>query len=115
MPYICGTYSNMTNVLLQAQAQGSPAWLQLVFFGLIGVVFYFFMIRPQQAKQKEAKKFLESLKEGDNVVTIGGLHGKLVAIHDSKGTVTIEADRGVRLTFEKSSISAEVTKKQQAD
>ena len=51
---------------------------QLIFLGLIIVVFYFFMIRPQMKKTKEAKKFRESLKKGDKIVTIGGLHGKIV-------------------------------------
>ena len=49
---------------------------------LIVVVFYFFMIRPQMKKTKEQKVFRESLKKGDKVITIGGLHGKIIEIDE---------------------------------
>lgn len=71
---------------------------------LILVVFYFFMIRPQMKKQKEAKKFRESLKPGDKIVTIGGIHGKIKEMSDT--TVVIETEGG-RLRIEKSAISME--------
>jgi preprotein translocase subunit YajC len=74
---------------------------------MLFVVFYFFMIRPQQKKAKEAKKFRESLQKGSKVVTIGGLHGKVVEVNDK--TVLIEADTNVRLRFEKSAIAMDST------
>lgn len=70
---------------------------------LIIVVFYFFMIRPQMKKQKELKKFRESLKVGDKVVTIGGIHGKILELADS--TVLISVDSG-KIRIEKSAISS---------
>jgi len=73
------------------------------------IVFYFFMIRPQQKKQKDQKSFVDNLKKGDNVVTIGGLHGRVASVEGT--TVTLEVDRGVKMTFEKSSISREATGK----
>lgn len=82
---------------------------QLILFGGIALVFYFFMIRPQQKKQKDQKNFINEIKKGDNVVTIGGLHGKVYALTDE--TITIEVDKSVKLTFEKSSISLEASKK----
>ncbi len=96
------------SILLQA-AGGSAILPQLLFFGAIFIVFYFFFIRPQQTKQKEQKKFREALKKGDQVVTIGGLHGKVHALEGN--LVVLEVDRGVKLTFEKSSISQENTNK----
>lgn len=78
----------------------------ILWVGILGVM-YFFMIRPQQKKQKDQKNFIETLKKGDSVVTIGGLHGKVVAIEGT--TVTLDVDRGVKLTFEKTSISRDVT------
>lgn len=84
---------------------------QLLMFGAIILVFYFFMIRPQQKKMKDQKKFREELIKGMDVVTIGGMHGKLVAMTDE--TVTLEVDRGVRLVFDKSSISMEATQRVQ--
>ena len=80
---------------------------QLLMFGAIILVFYFFMIRPQQKKVRDQKKFREELTKGMMVITIGGLHGKLVAIDDD--TITLEVDKGVRLTFDKASVSMEAT------
>ncbi|MCU0428618.1 MAG: preprotein translocase subunit YajC [Cytophagaceae bacterium] len=96
--------------LLQAAQQGGSQWFTLVLFGGMFVVMYFFMIRPQQKKAKEAKNFRENIKKGDEVVTIGGLHGKVHSVKDN-GTIVLEADPGVRLTFSLESISAESTKK----
>ncbi len=56
---------------------GGEGMGNLLMIGLIVVVFYFFMIRPQAKKQKEEKKFRESIKKGDKVVTVGGIHGKI--------------------------------------
>ena len=74
-----------------------------IMMGLLMVVFYFFMIRPQQKKAKDARKFRESLQKGSKVVTIGGIHGKVVEINDS--TVLLEVDSNVKLRFEKTAIA----------
>lgn len=73
-----------------------------IMLGLIVLIFYFFMIRPQLKKQKEQKKFREALKPGDKVVTIGGIHGKILEVNDSN--VLISCDNG-KLRLEKSAIS----------
>jgi preprotein translocase subunit YajC len=99
----------MKNILLQAPDAGMLP--QLLMFGAIILVFYFFMIRPQQKKMRDQKKFREELTKGMTVVTIGGLHGKLVAIDDE--TITLEVDKGIRLTFDKASVSMEATTKVQ--
>jgi len=78
---------------------------QILLWGAIILIFYFFMIRPQQKKAGDQKKFRESLQKGSNVVTIGGLHGKIVDIQES--TVWLEVDRGFKLKFEKSAIASE--------
>ncbi|RAU84172.1 preprotein translocase subunit YajC [Pontibacter arcticus] len=100
----------MQTIFLQATGDGGIL-PQVLMFGAIILVFYFFMIRPQQKKASDQKKFRDELTKGMNVVTIGGLHGKLVAIEDA--TVTIEVDKGIRLTFDKSAISVEATSKVQ--
>jgi len=69
---------------------------------LVMVVFYFFMIRPQQKKQKELKNFRENIKAGDKVVTIGGVHGTILEVTSS--TVLINSE-GTKIRFEKSAIS----------
>ena len=100
----------LASILVQA-GQGS-GYSSLILFGGIAIVFYFFMIRPQQKKQKQQKKFIEELKKGDMVVTIGGIHGKIVAIEDN--TVTLDVDKGSKVKFEKSSISLESSKQYNA-
>ncbi len=69
------------------------------------VIFYFFMIRPNMKKQKEAKKFREGIKSGDKVVTIGGIHGKVLEV--SETTILIQSE-GSKLRLEKSAISTSV-------
>lgn len=83
---------------------GLMSFLPLI---LIVVVFYLFFIRPQMKKSKEQRKFRENLKKGDKVVTIGGMHGKIVEVKET--TVVIEVDGQQKLTFEKSAIAAEGT------
>lgn len=75
----------------------------LITFGLVFVIFYFLIIRPQNKKQKETKKMLESLKKGDRVVTIGGIHGSIQSIKDD--TVVLKIDSNTKLTFSRSAIS----------
>lgn len=91
-------------ILLQAAAgQGSflSSWgLILILF----VVFYFFMIRPQQKRQKEIKKFREGLAKGDSVVTAGGIHGKIVEADPNVTYLLIEIASGVRIRVDKGSV-----------
>ncbi len=96
----------MLNLLLQAQGSN---YTFLLTMGAVFIVMYFFMVRPQQKKQKDQKVFIEELKKGDSIVTIGGLHGKILEIDDL--TVVLEVDRGFKLKFDRSSISMEATKK----
>lgn len=84
---------------------GSGGWEQLIPLVLIFVVFYFFMIRPQTKKAKEQKKYRESLNKGDKVVTIGGIHGKIVDIDEN--TLILEMIDKTRIKVEKSAISME--------
>ncbi len=89
--------------LLEAAAApgfGIGNWVMII---AMIAVFYFFMIRPQQKKQKEARKFREGLKEGDKIITIGGVHGNVVSVDDSTVVVTIES--GAKIRFEKSAVS----------
>ena len=81
------------------QGTGAAAPEMFVMIGVIIVVFYFFMIRPQQRKQKAEQKMRDSLAKGDRIVTIGGIHGKIVSVEDT--TVMIEVDNGVKLKMEK--------------
>lgn len=95
------------SIFLQAAGDGG-AIMQIIFFVGIALVFYFFMIRPQQKRQKEQKKFVENLKRGDNIVTIGGIHGKVLSV--AEATVVVEVDKGCKITFQKTAISQEASK-----
>ena len=66
-------------------------------------IFYFFMIAPQQKKQKKINAFRDSLKNGDKVVTIGGIYGRVREIKDN--AIILEVADGVRIKFDKSAIS----------
>jgi preprotein translocase subunit YajC len=94
------------------QANTGSSWFQFVPLAGIAVVFYFLIFRPQQKRQKEQAEFKTSLKVGDKVVTIGGLHGKVTELKDD--LVVLEVDRATKLTFDRTSISAESTKRVQA-
>jgi preprotein translocase subunit YajC len=94
-----------STVILQAGGQGMQT---LIMFGLMAVVMYFFMIRPQLRKAKEHKKLVEELKIGDKIVTTAGIHGKIVGANDT--TFLIEVEGGGKIRFDKSAISLEATK-----
>ena len=93
-------------IFLQAEGGG---YSQFILFGGMIVVFYLFFIRPQQKKQKNQKKFLEEVKKGVTVVTVGGIHGKITSIDDT--TLILEIDKGTRIKIDKTSISMDATKK----
>ncbi len=94
-------------ILLAPQQQSILPTLLLL--GGVLLVLYFMNILPQQRKQKEAKNFRDSLKAGMYVVTVGGLHGKIVSLDEN--TVTIQADKNVKLVFEKYAVSIEGSKR----
>jgi preprotein translocase subunit YajC len=96
------------NTLLITLEMGGAAIQPIIPIALIMIVFYFFMIRPQTKKQKLEREFKDSLKEGERVVTIGGLHGKITSVKEK--TFIVEVAKDVRVEVEKSAISAEVTK-----
>ena len=100
----------MIGILLQAEGGSMFNGQMLLLVGIV-IVFYFFMIRPQQKKAKEQKKFLENIAKGDNVVTIGGIHGKVVSVEGD--VVVLDVDRGTKLTVNKASLTVEATPKKE--
>jgi len=95
-------------ITLQAQGQGNMMQT-ITFMGLIFIVFYFFMVRPQQKKIKQQKKYVDELKKGDLIVTTGGIHGKVESIDTDTASSIIINSEGSRLRIEKSAISAELS------
>ncbi|MBP7821312.1 MAG: preprotein translocase subunit YajC [Saprospiraceae bacterium] len=96
----------MYNMIL-LQASGNAGIINLVFIASIMLVFYFFMLRPQLKKQKEQDKFVNDLKKGKEVVTTGGIFGKITKIDEK--VVTLMVDEKVYIKITKSSISKELT------
>jgi preprotein translocase subunit YajC len=94
-----------TTILLQAGGFGLQ---QLLPLGLIILVMYFFMIRPQMKKQKDQKKFVEELKKGDKVITTAGLHGRIAEVNET--TIVIDTELGSKLRFDKTAVSLDASK-----
>ena len=95
---------NLLNItLLEAAqpAQSSP-YSGILMIVLIFVIFWLFFIRPQNKRNKEQQKFRENLKKGDKIVTIGGIHGKVVEVKEN--TVIVSVDPNASIEFEKSAI-----------
>ena len=83
--------------------------LQLLPFALIIVVFYFLLIRPQKKRQKEEQQMRSNLRVGDELVTIGGICGRVVSLKDDTVTIESGADR-TKIVFQKSAIQTVLTK-----
>ncbi|MCQ2306486.1 MAG: preprotein translocase subunit YajC [Bacteroidales bacterium] len=92
-------------ILLQQPApQQGSGWSGIIMIIALFLVFWLFFIRPQNKKQKEAQKFREALQKGDNVVTIGGIHGKVAEVKET--TVLVTVDNNVKIEVEKSALVA---------
>ena len=102
----------MNTILLMPTAGGeggasSTIIMLLLMFG----VFYFFMIRPQIKKQKELRNFREALKPGDDIVTIGGVHGKIKSMQET--TVILKLEDGTCIKIERSALVTDFAAHQQ--
>ncbi len=76
-----------------------PVLAQLVFIGIIFVIFYFLIIKPQQTQRKKHQEFLDSLKKGDRVITSSGIWGTIVDI--SENSITLKVDANTKMKFSK--------------
>lgn len=94
----------MNTTLLQAQGQGGGMGMIIMLVVLFAIM-YFFMIRPQNKKQKEIQKFRNELTVGQEVVTIGGVYGTIKSIDEVANTVTLEVATGVKIIFAKEAIN----------
>lgn len=101
--------------LLQTAPAAAPAagnsWSMWIMLGLIVLVMYFFMIRPNRKQQKELENFRNSLKKGDKVVTVGGIYGEIVEV--SEKTVLIKVDGDVKLRVDKNGLIKDYSSQQQ--
>jgi preprotein translocase subunit YajC len=85
-----------------SDAGAAAPLLQMAPFALILVVFYFLLIRPQQKKARETQEMLDNLKVGDEIVTSGGLYGRILKLADK--VVLVEVAPKVQVRLERSSV-----------
>ncbi|WP_082083852.1 preprotein translocase subunit YajC [Paenibacillus beijingensis] len=97
----------MINLAGEAAGGGSGALGMILPFVLMFAVFYFLLIRPQQKKQKQRNALLSSVKKGDKISTIGGMHGTITELTDD--TVVLRVNDTTKITFERSAISNVIT------
>ncbi|EWC91437.1 preprotein translocase subunit YajC [Porphyromonas catoniae] len=102
----------METILLQAQAQQGSGWTSIIMMAAVVLIFWLFMIRPQQKRQKEVQRKREALSTGDRIVTSGGLYGTIRDIKETE--FVVEIAEGVRVRVDRGSVfpaaSDEVTK-----
>ncbi len=107
---------NLLYILLDAgngASKGDGGLMGFLPLILIVLVFYMFFIRPQMKKQKDLRKYREGLKKGDKVITIGGIHGKIV--EEQERTFTIEVEGGNRLRIERTAVAMDGASEQLGD
>ncbi len=104
---------NLLYILLMTPEEGGNPLVSFLPLILIILVFYMFFIRPQMKKQKDLRKYRESLKKGDKIITIGGIHGKIV--EEQERTFTIEVEGGNRLRIERSAVAMDGASEQLGD
>lgn len=95
-------------VMLAGQPGGKSSGFEFVFLGMMILVFWLFMIRPQAKKAKEQKKFVDGMQKGDKIVTIAGIHGVVNRVNED-GTIQLETSPGSYIKIEKSAVSMEWT------
>ena len=92
----------MTNLVLAAQSAQGSGMSMIIMMVAIFAIMWFFIIKPQQKKQKEIQKFQNELTEGTQVITGGGIYGTVKSIDLTKNTVDIKIARDVVITVDKS-------------
>ncbi len=101
---------NWPILMTGAEGGGGGGMFTLVWFGLIFVLMYLLLIRPQRKKQKEHNALLKELKKGDKVVTSGGMFGTIFAIDDERGRIVLKIGENTKLEFLRTSIAAKEDK-----
>ena len=99
----------MLPTLLQANSGGSGFGMQIVLFAVIFGIFYFIVFRPMRKRQRETEEMLRNLERGNRVVTTGGLHGTIAAIHGD--VVQLKVTDQVKLQVSKTAVASVIDKK----
>jgi preprotein translocase subunit YajC len=98
----------------QAAAKSAPQnqmQMMILMIGVIFILLYFVVLRPQKQEQKKQEDLRNAVKKGDKIVTIGGIHGMVTGVDTTRDTVSVQVDRNVKIDFAKSAI-ATITRKE---
>lgn len=99
--------------LLEGNAQGGGMSSFVIMLVLMGVVMYFFMIRPQRKRQKEIQNFRNQLAVGSKVVTAGGVYGTVSDLNEGQPYLTVEISKGVKIQIDRNYVFADPAQAQQ--
>ena len=102
-----------TNMILTAQGQAGGGYSMIIMMVAIFAIMYFFMIRPQQKKQKEIRNFQNSIKEGTKVITAGGMYGTVRRVILEQNALELEVAKGVTITVDRNYVFADAASQQQ--
>ncbi len=103
-------------IILQAGSRGSSGgFFQFLPIILIFVVIYFLMIRPQSKRQKQQQAMLSSLKQGDKIVTIGGIHGTIAGIREKDKALIVKVNETTKMIFDRNAVARVVTETQESE
>ena len=102
-----------TNMILAAQGQAGGGYSMIIMMVAIFAIMYFFMIRPQQKKQKEIRNFQNSIKEGTKVITAGGMYGTVRRVILEQNALELEVAKGVTITVDRNYVCADAASQQQ--
>lgn len=98
----------MTSILLAAQAAGGSSMPFLIMMIAIFVIMWLFMVRPEQKKRKEIRNFQNQLKEGDKIMTSGGIYGTVKSIDNEKNIINVEIARGVVIPVDRNCVFRDI-------
>lgn len=99
----------MDYILLSSAQGGDAGTINLIMIGMMFIVIYFFLIRPQSKRQKEQQNFVNSIEKGDNVITTSGIHGRVMKIEED--VITLEVYKNTYIKIERSAISKDFSAK----
>ena len=100
------------NLIPLLQTSGGGQYMFFVTLGLVFLIFYFLLIRPQRKEQKEREALIATVKKGDKIITIGGLHGMVTLTKDR--TVVMKVDEGCKIEISRSAIATVLREKEEA-
>lgn len=103
----------MSIIFLASTGGLGPGMINMIFIGLMMLVFWWFILRPQAAKAKEQEEFMNNLKRNDRVITNSGVHGKVMQVNDT--TVYLEIARNTQITIEKTAIARDYSTNEDGD